>query len=76
VPVAGGARADSSERPPRELEYGGYRVPIGAIILIGLGVLLLLNQFGVFNFDWDRIWPVILIAIGVGVLFKRRRMGM
>jgi hypothetical protein len=51
-------------------------VPTGAFILIGLGVVLLLNQFGLFNFDWGRIWPIILIIIGVGVLFKRQRAGM
>ncbi len=44
---------------------------IGPIILIALGVLFLLDQ----HFDvWDRIgdyWPVLLIALGVGMLWKR-----
>ncbi len=46
--------------------------PVGALILIGLGVLFLLNQFDWFRFDWiGRFWPLILIAIGVSVLMKR-----
>ncbi len=56
--------------PPR-------RVPLGAIILIGLGVLFLLDETGFFHFDWvGRFWPVILIAVGVRVLMQRRRTGM
>jgi hypothetical protein len=46
--------------------------PVGAIVLIGLGVLFLLNQFGWWHFHWlGRMWPLILIALGV-LLFIRR----
>src|SRR3974377_837205 len=51
---------------------GSARVPVGAIVLIGLGVMFLLNQFGWFHFDWfGKFWPLILIAIGIRVLMKR-----
>jgi TM2 domain-containing membrane protein YozV len=46
--------------------------PIGPIILIGVGILLLLNNFE--WFQWYRIsrfWPVVLI--GVGILMFRNR---
>jgi Domain of unknown function (DUF5668) len=46
--------------------------PIGPIILIGVGILLLLNNFE--WFQWYRItrfWPLILI--GVGILMFRNR---
>lgn len=47
--------------------------PVGAIILIGLGVLFLLDSFGFFRFDWfDRTWPVILIVIGIWIFIRRR----
>ena len=50
----------------------GSRPPVGALILIGLVVIFLLDQFGWFRFDWfGRFWPLILIAIGVSVLMKR-----
>jgi hypothetical protein len=52
------------------------RVPIGAIILIGLGVLFLLDELGALNFDWIwRFWPLILIALGVRILMQRQRRG-
>jgi Domain of unknown function (DUF5668) len=48
--------------------------PIGPIILIGLGVLFLLNNFSWFPFyKIERFWPLILIA--VGVLMFRNRLG-
>jgi hypothetical protein len=47
------------------------KVPIGAIVLIGLGVLFLLHTMGVWFFEIDRFWPIILIAIGAW-LFARR----
>lgn len=51
------------------------RVPVGAFILIGLGVLFLLDEVGWLHFDWIwRFWPLILIAIGIRVLMKRNRM--
>jgi hypothetical protein len=52
------------------------QIPVGAFVLIGLGVLFLLNTFGWMHFDWIwRFWPLILIAVGVRVLMKRNRMG-
>jgi hypothetical protein len=58
------------EEPPRS------QVPIGAFILIGLGVVFLLDELGAFHFDWIwRFWPLILIAIGVRVLMQRQRRG-
>jgi TM2 domain-containing membrane protein YozV len=52
------------------------QIPVGAYVLIGLGVLFLLNTFGWMHFDWVwRFWPLILIAVGIRVLMKRNRMG-
>ena len=39
------------------------KVPIGAIVLILLGVLFLLDTMG-FEFGLDRFWPIIFIVIG------------
>jgi TM2 domain-containing membrane protein YozV len=48
------------------------REPVGALILIGLGILFLLNTLDVFHFHWFHfLWPLLIIAIGV-VLFVRR----
>ena len=48
------------------------RVPVGALVLIGLGVLFLLNTMGIFHAYWiHRLWPLILIAIGVWLFIRR-----
>jgi len=47
------------------------KIPTGAVILIGLGVLFMLHNLGFWFFDMDRLWPLILIGIGVW-LFARR----
>ena len=39
---------------------------LGPIVLIVLGVLLLLNNLFPAVFQFGRMWPVILIVIGVG----------
>ncbi len=49
---------------------------VGPIILIGLGLVLLLNNLGMVNWSvWDIIvqfWPILLIAIGLDILIGRR----
>jgi LiaI-LiaF-like transmembrane region/B-box zinc finger len=46
--------------------------PMGAIILICLGVFLLLANFGMLQWDWfARAWPFALIILGVWLLADR-----
>jgi len=45
------------------------KVPVGAIVLIAIGSLFLLNTMGL-EFGIERFWPLILIVIG-GWLFAR-----
>ena len=50
------------------------REPIGAIILIVLGVLFLLNTMNVFNFNWfGHLWPLLIIGFGVALFLRRAR---
>ena len=46
------------------------KVPTGAVVLIGLGVLFLLHTVGLFEFGIHRFWPLILIALGVWIFAK------
>jgi hypothetical protein len=47
-------------------------VPVGPIILIGLGVLLLLDTLDLISFDRvAKYWPVLLIAGGAYMLYAR-----
>ncbi len=44
------------------------KVPVAAAVLIGLGVLFLINT--VFDFSLHRFWPIILIVLGVWLFAK------
>jgi len=47
-------------------------VPVGPVVLIGLGVLFLLNTLEVLHFhDVAKYWPLVLIALGVYMLYCR-----
>lgn len=48
---------------------------IWGLILIFVGLILLLSNFGVIHFYWGviwRFWPVIFVLIGINILFSQR----
>jgi Domain of unknown function (DUF5668)/B-box zinc finger len=46
--------------------------PVGAVVLIVIGVILLMQTLGVFDTEWvGRSWPVLLIVIGGWLLYRR-----
>jgi len=58
--------------PPVPPLFWKRKEPIGALILIGFGLILLLNQMGVlaervFHF----LWPTVFIALGVWLIIRR-----
>jgi hypothetical protein len=56
--------------PPRE------HSPVGAVVLIGLGVIFLLENLGWFSFHWvSHFWPMILIVIGIWLFARRVQAG-
>lgn len=66
---------NSGEAVQDPLESWSKTRPVGPLILIAIGALFLLNNFGFFDFFRVRqiFWPLVLI--GVGVLMMRNRMG-
>ena len=53
--------------------YAGSR-PIGAFILIGIGVLFLLGNFGLLQTEWiSKSWPAALVVLGIYLLWNRTR---
>ena len=65
VPPAPGI--DPTMPPPRRRHE-----PVGALILIGLGVLFLFNTMDIFHFDWiGRLWPILIIGVGVAMFIRR-----
>ncbi len=58
--------------PPVPPRYWRRREPIGAIILIGFGLILLLNQMGYLaEHVVHYLWPLIFIAIGLWMIVRR-----
>jgi hypothetical protein len=53
------------EPPPAPRDH----TPIGAIVLIALGVIFLLSNLGLFRAD--HLWPLFLIGIGLWMAYKR-----
>ncbi len=71
-PTVGTATAASRDLSSNDECARSSRAPIGAFVLILLGVLFLLDNLGLFEFHWvHRLWPVILIVIGVWLFAKR-----
>ncbi|HOT92896.1 MAG TPA: DUF5668 domain-containing protein [Anaerolineae bacterium] len=72
-PFPEGESPRERQRQPRSRSF------FWPIALIGLGVLLLLSNLGLFpQSGWAvlwRFWPVVLIALGVDVLIGRRSLG-
>lgn len=47
---------------------------VWGIVLVAIGTIIMLNNFGVIHFYWSAIWhywPAILILIGLNMLFSR-----
>lgn len=58
--------------PPQAYNYWRRSEPVGAIVLIVLGVLFALGQMDIFSdhiFEYS--WPVLLIALGVWLIVRR-----
>ena len=51
-------------------KFDAGKVPVGAIVLIGLGGLFLLHTMGIMESGLDRFWPLLLIFLG-GWMFYR-----
>jgi len=59
---------------PPQGTFGANGVPVGAIVLIGLGTLFLLSSLGVFRDEWlGRMWPLVIVGAGVFLLVRRTR---
>jgi hypothetical protein len=79
VPPAAGQTPVDGQAPPPPYQAPftppfccGSREPVGAIVLIGLGILFLLAQLDIFH---GRLlaftWPLLLIALGVWLIVRR-----
>jgi hypothetical protein len=57
---------------PAAIEPLGKKHPVGAVVLIVIGLVLLLHTLGIFEDEWiGRAWPIILIGVGAWLLYRR-----
>ena len=43
------------------------------LVIVAVGVIALLNQFGPFRWlSWNIFWPLVIIVVGVAIITKRR----
>jgi TM2 domain-containing membrane protein YozV len=71
-PPAGFVDSAAQPAPPLPPLYWRRREPIGAIVLIALGLLFLLGQLDIFHGRLlEFTWPLMLIALGVWLIVRR-----
>ena len=72
TPVGGYTDPAVPPVPPVPPVYWKRREPIGAVILIGFGLILLLNQLGVVTEHIVRfLWPLLFIGLGAWLIYRR-----
>jgi len=72
--------ADQSKTPPTHKERSSEmnRNPSGVVfgvLIIILGIGLLLHNYGLFNFKFSLVWPLILIAVGLRLIIRDKNKG-
>jgi hypothetical protein len=66
------ARVEGEPEPASLVSSGAGKLPIGAMVLIGIGALLLANNFNLLEGDWFRkSWPAALVILGIFILIDR-----
>jgi TM2 domain-containing membrane protein YozV len=69
TPPAAGFTGPAVPPPPA---HWRHREPVGAIVLIALGLLFLLDQLEIFHGHFmEFVWPLLLIALGVWLIVRR-----
>lgn len=65
--------ADSSLATDEAAPRPARRAALAGVILVVMGALLLLGNFGVLAWwSWGRLWPLVLILAGAILLMRRR----
>jgi Domain of unknown function (DUF5668) len=69
-----GAYSSGAYGAPGPIEPAEHKHPVGAVVLIIIGIVLLLQTLGVFEGEWiSRAWPVAIIGVGAWLLYRRTR---
>src|SRR6185312_2523747 len=56
-------------------QSGNHNIPVGAIVLVVLGIAFLLDNLGILSLHWfNHGWPILLIALGVWLVIRHKSM--
>lgn len=78
LPVTGFFGETAAPVPPTGDATGAQAAQVhrnytGSIVIIVIGVICLLATTDVLNSRWiEYLWPLVIVAVGVALLFKRR----
>jgi hypothetical protein len=73
-PYSSGTSGSPAYGAPGRIESAEHKHPVGAVVLIIIGIVLLLQTLGVFEEEWiGRAWPVVIIGVGAWLLYRRTR---
>ncbi|MHB1654253.1 MAG: PspC domain-containing protein [Desulfitobacteriaceae bacterium] len=53
--------------------HNGHGAKLAGIVLIGLGIMFFLDRWFPLWFSMDKMWPLVLIIIGIVIVFRGER---
>ncbi len=53
----------------------GFRLGLGSLIILALGVFFLLSNLSLWAWDVSQLWPVLLVLLGLVIIGRRGRPG-
>ena len=55
--------------------HSGFRLRIGSLIILAVGVVFLLSNLGLLAWDAVQLWPVLVILLGLAIIGRLGRPG-
>lgn len=62
-------------RPQSSISDSKWRTYLPGLILVGLGTVLLANEY-IWWFDWDDMWPIALVGLGLYLIMRNNKPSM
>lgn len=72
TPPGQGAQPIHPPRPSRSVLDSKWRTYLPGLILVGLGIVLLANEY-VWWFGWDDLWPIALVGLGLYLIMRNNK---
>lgn len=67
-----GQAQQQSRQETKPREYSSWNRYLPGLILVGIGLILLIRE-NWYWFDFDELWPVLLVIVGLLLIFRRKK---